>query len=176
MAKCERCGASFFGRRKVKLKDAYICGKCYNELGFDNYLVSDIYTYNEIKDGYEAYWERKNRAYWQNEADKLGLNVEHYKKLNSIGATDLEKKIFGAIYALLCDEEKDADKIEISLGDNGSVCLSVDGVVFITYKADSGVKWIVFENESREKIRIGGAARMNTLAPRIVEAYNFTGA
>lgn len=82
----------------------------------------------------------------------------------------MEVKIFATIYALLNDEGKDADAIEISSGDNGSVNLSIDGEIFISYKADGGVKWIAFENG--EKIRIGGAGRMNSLSPRIIQAFD----
>lgn len=174
MANCVRCGSSFLMKRKVKLKDALICGKCYNELGFDNYLISEMYKWDDIKDGRDAYNDRQNREYWEKEAKKHGLTSPHYRQLTSIGATDMEEKIFVSIYALLKDEGKDADVIEVTSGDNGSVCLSVDGTVFITYKADGGVKWIVFENESPEKIRISGAGRMNSLTPRIVQAFDST--
>lgn len=170
MSKCVRCGNSFLMRRKVTLKDALICGKCYNELGFDNYLVSNTYRWDDIKDGYDAYRERENQKYWTQEAEKRGLNVPHYLKLNSLGATDMEVKIFASIYAQLNDEGKDADAIEISSGDNGSLNLSVNGEIFISYKADSGVKWIAFEDG--EKIRIGGAGRMNSLSPRIIQAFD----
>lgn len=173
MEKCIRCNGSFLTRRKVKLKDAVICGKCYNELGFDNYIISSSYKWDDIKDGYEKYRERENRLYWIKEASKCGLTLPHYRQLNSISATDMEVKIFKAIYAILEDEGKDVDTIEISSGNNGSVSLSVDGTIFITYKADSGVKWIVFENESPEKIRIAGAGRMNSFAPRIVDAFDY---
>lgn len=173
MARCIRCGASFWTHIKVKLKDGYICGKCYKELGFSDFLLKDVHTYDEIKDGYGAYVERKNRQYWGQEAEKVGVTLPHFFQLSSVHATDMEKKIFAAIYAVLYDEGVDADAIEIASGGNGSVSLSVGGTVFITYKADEGVKWIVFENESPDKIRIAGAGRMNSLAPRIIEAYKF---
>lgn len=172
MSKCVRCGNSFLMRRKVTLKDALICGKCYNELGFDNYLISDTYRWDDIKDGYDAYRDRENQKYWIKEAEKRGLTLPHYRQLFSLGATDMEVKIFASIYAQLNDEGKDADAIEISSGDNGSVNLSVNGEIFISYKADGGVKWIAFENG--EKIRIGGAGRMNSLSPRIIQAFDST--
>lgn len=169
MSKCIRCGNSFLMHRKVKLKDAFLCGKCYKELGFDNYLISESYKWDEIKDGYEAYQERKNREFWEGEAHKKGLTLPHFSALNKIGATDTEVKIMSSIYAILKDEGKDAGLIEISAGDNGSVNLSVDGEIFLSYKADGGVKWISFGDE---KIRIGGAGRTNSLAPRIIEAFD----
>lgn len=65
MKNCIRCGKSFFGRRRIRLKDSEICGKCFRELGFDKSYdrLSDIYAYDDIKDGIDAYndlfWKRK---------------------------------------------------------------------------------------------------------------------
>lgn len=171
MSNCVRCGSSSIIRRKVKLKDAIICGKCYKELGFDNYLMPDLYKWDDIKDGYDAYRERENQKYWAGEAEKRGLALPHFRKLNSLGATDMEVKIFASIYAQLKDEGKDTDAVEISSGDNGSLNLSVDGGIFLSYKADGGVKWIALADDF-EKIRIGGAGRINSLAPRIIEAFD----
>lgn len=180
MSKCIRCGKSTVLRGHVSLKDSAICTPCFLSLGFklsDIGLAKMLYSYDDIKDGKEAMDERnraeRNRKYAQKCADKFGLTVPHYHQLSSIGATDMEKKIFSRIHAVLLDDGKDADIIEITAGERGSVALSVGGTVFITYKADEGVKWIVFENESPEKIRIAGAGRMNSLAPRIIAAYDY---
>lgn len=178
MKKCARCGASFLTHMKITLKDAFICGKCAKELGFDRdfYLTSSIYTYDEIKDGREALFNRQiqERIYQSDkeEAYKLGITVKQFRQLEATGPTSMETKIFSTICAILRDEDRDPDLIDVALGDNGSLLLMVDGVIFIRYKSDSGVKWIVFENESEEKIRIAGAARLNSLAPRIAKAYD----
>lgn len=65
MAKCIKCGGSFFGRGKIKLKDAEICFKCFDDLGFDHKV--DVYgsrdlKWDEIKNGRHAYWRNKKRA------------------------------------------------------------------------------------------------------------------
>lgn len=178
MSKCVRCGSSFLGRRKVKLKDADICGKCLKELGFDKHFfyVSNLYSFDKIKDGYETYFNNElNRISYDicvEESKKLGVTPEQYSYLRDIDATNMEKKIFATIYALLEDEGRDADDVGIGLGDNGSVRLMLNGEVFIRYKAADSVKWITFENESPEKIRISGAARLNSFADRIVQAYD----
>lgn len=178
MPKCIRCGKSTILKGHVALKDSAICTPCFLGLGFklnETGYAKTLYTYDDIKDGKAAMQERetaeRNRRYWESEAEKVGLTVPHYRQLYSLDATDMEKKILAQIYAILEDEDKDTEIIDITSGKNGSICLSVDGTIFITYKADSGVKWIVFENESPEKIRIAGAGRMNSLAPRIIQAY-----
>ena len=180
MSKCVRCGKSTFIRGHVSLKDSAICSPCFLSLGFkfgDSALAKSLYSYDDIKDGREKMEERRtaewNQKYIQECADKFDLTVPHYRQLSKIHATDMERKIFSKIYAVLKDDGRDADLIDITLGERGSVCLSLNGTVFITYKADEGVKWIVFENESPEKIRIAGAGRMNSLAPRITAAFDF---
>ena len=175
MAKCVRCGKSFFGRIKIKLADAEICSKCYDELGFDHktgLYIGSTYKWNDIKDGYDAMREKENTKRLAIEAADAGLNLKLYKQLNAAGATDPEKRLLGAICSVLADEGRDIDVIDTALGDNGSLLLMIDGVVFIEYKSDSGVKWIRFDNEGEEKIRITGPARINAMANRIVAAYD----
>ena len=108
----------------------------------------------------------------RSEAEDLGITVKMVRQLDKAGATDPERRILGAICAVLADESRDIDVIDVALGDNGSLLLMIDGVVFIRYKSDAGVKWIAFENEGGEKIRITGPARINAMADRVVEAYD----
>ena len=108
----------------------------------------------------------------RSEAEDLGITIKLVRQLDKAGATDPERRILGAICAVLADESRDIDVIDVALGDNGSLLLMIDGVVFIRYKSDAGVKWIAFENEGGEKIRITGPARINAMADRVVEAYD----
>lgn len=175
MAKCIRCGKSLL-LSKVKLADAEICGKCFDELGFKEYrTVSTLYKYDDIKNGYEEYQNIKNRQYWEQQdradAAEFGVSPLQATQLRRISATDMEKKILGAIDSVLFDEDCDANLLEAALGHNGSVMLMLEGTVIIEYKADAGVKWIRFLNESEDKIKIGGPARMNALGSRIAKAY-----
>ena len=178
MAKCMMCGKSTLVKGHVKLADGAICTPCFLKLGFKltDTATSSTYTYDEIKDGKDAMYQKKAAKaaveYDYKEANKAGLTLKHYRQLEDAGATDMEKKILAAICAVLYDEGRDFEIIDVALGDNGFLLLMLDGTVFIEYKADSGVKWIRFDNEGQEKIRIGGAARMNALASRIVAAYD----
>ena len=179
MAKCIRCGRFGMGviHSAVKLKDKnMICSKCYKELGGsplkDMTTASLLYTYDDIKDGFDAMYERDHASRVAQEAAALGVSYKQYKQLTDAAATDMESNILAMICAILRDEDRDPDQIDVSLGDNGSLLLMLDGVIFIRYKADAGVKWIIFENESPEKIRIAGPGRLNSYAARIVQAYD----
>lgn len=178
MSNCIRCGGSFLTRMKLKLSDGYICRKCFNELGFDKsyYMISNVYSYEDIKDGFDAYYlkqsEKRAKEYYFSESRKLGIAPEQFRQLEDAGPTEMEIKIFSTIAAILRDDGRDPDAIDIGLGENGSLRLMLNGEVFIRYKADGPVKWITFVNESDEKIRISGAGRMNSYASRIVQSYD----
>lgn len=178
MAKCMMCGKSTLIKGHVKLADGAICTPCFLKLGFklSDATTSSLYKYDDIKEGKDVMYRKRAaesalKADYE-EANKIGLALKHYRQLENAGATDMEKKILAAICAVLYDEGRDFEIIDVALGDNGSLLLMLDGTVFVEYKADSGVKWIRFDNEGQEKIRIGGAARMNALASRIVAAYD----
>ena len=175
MSKCVRCGKSFLTRGKIKLADAEICFKCYDELGFDHKIGiygGDSHKWEEIKDGRDAMYAREYAKQNAIEAANLGLTPKLYKQTKDIAMTNLEVKVLRAICSALSDENRDIDVLDAVLGDNGSVLLMIDDVVIIEYKLDEGVKWIRLLNESDEKIRITGAAVINKMADRIVAAYD----
>ncbi len=183
MAKCVRCGRGGMGvlHQAVKLNDGnLICFKCYKELGYDpkaDFMNAYLnISWNAIKDGREAEVARiiaeTNARADADGAAKYGILPKHYRQLDETGSTDNEMKIFAAISAILEDEGCDVKPIDIALNkERGSLLLWLDGVLIIEYKSEPNVKWIVFPHESYEKIRIGGVGRMNSLAPKIVEAY-----
>ena len=178
MAKCMKCGKSTLVKGHVKLSDGAICTPCFLSLGFKirDAATSSQYKYDDIKDGLEAMRhrsiletaERADKA----EAYELGITIKMIRQLDQAGATDPERRLLGAICAVLEDEGRDTDAIDVALGDNGSLLLMIDGVVFVRYKSDAGVKWIAFENEGGDKIRITGPARINAMADRVVQAYD----
>ena len=182
MAKCIRCGRSGMGvlHQAIKLKDKnLICFKCYKELGFEPWkdmtTAPLMYTWDDIKDGKEEMEGRRLgdliMRTSQAEAAKYNLSVRHYKELEAAGASTSEMRIMSAICAVLDDEGCDPDALEISLGPNNSLMVMIDGVVVVQYRSDKDVKWLMLPNESEEKIRITGPAKINTLASRIVQAY-----
>ena len=63
MAKCIKCGGSFLTRGRIRLKDADICFKCFDSLGFnhkDGIYNGKQYRWDDIKDGYYAYRAKEN--------------------------------------------------------------------------------------------------------------------
>lgn len=62
MGKCARCGKESFLFKHFKLKDAEICKKCFRALGFDKSydMITSVYSYEEIKDGLNEYYRKKN--------------------------------------------------------------------------------------------------------------------
>ena len=175
MSKCVRCGGSFLTRGRIKLSDADICFKCYDALGFDHktgIYIGKSYSWDQIKDGYNAMRAREYQEQAEKEARSIGLPLKLYRQINRADATTMEVKILSAICAVLLDESRDIDVMDVALGDNGCLMLMIDGVVFIEYKAADSVKWIRFCNEGDDKLRIAGAGRMNSLAPRIAAAYD----
>ena len=178
MAKCMKCGKSTLVKGHVKLADGAICTPCFMKLGFKlgDVTTSSLYKYDDIKDGKDMMQRRRlsetiDRAD-QEEAEKFGLNLKLVRQLDKAGATDPERRILGAICAVLADEGRDTDAIDAAPGNNGSLLLMIGGTVFIRYKSDEGVKWIALENEGGEKIRISGPGRINSMASRIVQAYD----
>lgn len=175
MAKCVKCGGSFLTRGRIKLADADICFKCFDSLGFDHktgIYTGKTYKWEDIKDGFDAMMAREHAEKNAAKAYNLGLTPKLYKQLNNAEATDPEIRLMSAICALLSDEDRDIDALDVALGHNGSLLVMIDEVVIIEYKSDSGVKWIRFANESEEKLRITGPASLNKYASKIVAAYD----
>ena len=179
MAKCVRCDRGGLGllHSAIRLKDGnFICFKCFKELGYEpkDYITTAPYmlSWNDIKDGRDAAGRKRQLQILEAGANDYGLDQKHYKQLFDADATDNEMKIFKAIMEILEDEDLDTDPLDISLADNGSLHVFLDGVLIIQYKSEPDVKWIIFPHESYEKIRIGGVAKIrNSLAPKVIEAY-----
>lgn len=170
MNKCVRCGGSLLLRGKVRLADAAICFKCFDELGFDHktgIYTGSLYKWDDIKDGVRAYWNIKNAE----TAASKGLSLSHWSQLSAARATDLEEKLFSAMCAIWEDEGCDVSRLVIAPGERGSLLVLLDGTVVLQYKGERQVRWILFP-DSPEKVRIGNSARINGLAKRLVSAYN----
>ena len=146
MKKCERCGCSFLTHRKVKLKDAYICGKCFKELGFgrDYYLISDSYYYDDIKDGYSAYHKK-----WRKEIMLKALQEEPLVT-SSLDPKDLlcteeERDIFDYIKDVFEDNGFNSETLEFKrLSKNYLTAEYNETWDIARFKFTYGAKWISF--------------------------------
>lgn len=177
MAKCIRCGGSFLTRGKVKLKDELICGKCFKELGFTDktdVIVSSLYSYNDIKDGKDAYqqkkWAKQREENDIAEAKRLGLFYSDYRTLSDLDCEDGEMRIIEKICAVLDDEGCDTSKIEYEREPGSTLSAFVGDKKLYELKFTKDVKWIRI-GDDEEKNRIGNAAGINKLVGKLVEAY-----
>ena len=182
MSKCVRCGRSGMGvlHQALKLNDGgRICFRCYRELGGDPFrdlgTSHILYSWDDIREGFGALSDRRMadliRRTNESEAARFSLDTGIYRQLETAAATDPEKRLVSAVCAVLSDEGCDLSSLAVAPGENGSLLVMVDGVVMLQLKSDSGVKWIMLPHESGEKIRISGPARINAMAPRILQAY-----
>ena len=156
-------------RGRIRLEDADICFKCFDDLGFDHktgIYTGSLYKWEDIKDGIQSVWDKQNAK----TAASMGLTFPHWKQLTAAFATDLEFKLFSAMCAIWKDERCDVSALSISPGENGSLLVLLDDVVVLEYKGEPQVRWILFP-DSEKKVRIGNSARINGLADRIVSAY-----
>ena len=169
MAKCIRCGGSFLTRRRVKLKDAEICGKCYRELGFENYLVSDSYKYDEIKDGYDAYRinERKKEI---KDAVISSVSVNIVGDEKDLVCTEEERMVFEEIKKML-----GTDELKLVRKSDNYVSAVVGEWDLVRIKYTNRAKWVIFPLVSNEKIRMESPEDVQEMASYIsdsVAVYN----
>lgn len=146
MKTCIRCGKSFFGRRRIRLKDSEICGKCFRELGFDKSYdrLSDIYAYDDIKDGIDAYSERRCR---QDVSDAVASSVS----VTMTGAqerdlicTEEEREIFEAIRSVLADRGADLSPLRLVRVSDNYLTAKYGDWDLARIKYTIGAKWIQF--------------------------------
>ena len=136
MAKCIRCGGSFLKNRKIKLKDAVICAKCFQELGFDksDYKFGDLWEYDEIKNGLE------------NATPTLtgSVNVTYGGKQRDLVCTEEEREIYDTVLEFFEGNGLDTDPLDfIRISDN-YVTIKYGEWDLIRCKFTVRAKWLVF--------------------------------
>lgn len=154
MSKCIRCGGSFLTRRRIKLKDAEICGKCFQELGFDKsyYLISQQYAYDDIKDGLSMYYANKQKEAAIDEIIAAKpIRFADYGQERERIATEGELAMFGILKKMVNDPNL---KLIQKSDQYVSVVLGEYDLARIKYTPRA--KWIVFPLSERrsEKLRI----------------------
>lgn len=142
MSKCKRCGASFLVRKRVQLKDADICWKCFKELGFEkrDLLTASVYLFDEIKDGAANYYASKIKQRYTDEIIRTkSLVVSNYGQERDLVCTEEERKISDIISNEFEDEllslvRVSDDYVTIKRGDWDIVRL----------KYTNRAKWLMF--------------------------------
>lgn len=177
MAKCVKCNGSFLTRGKIKLKDAYICFKCCDDLGFDHktmVLTGSLYSWDDIKDGADAYnkrsWAKRKKEFAREEADRLGLYFADYQTLSDLECIDNEMKAVERVCALLEDEGCSSKKISYEREPGEPLNAFLGDTLLYQLKYTKDVKWIRIGADD-EKNRITGPAGINKLVGKLVEQY-----
>lgn len=152
MSKCVRCGGSFLTRRKIKLKDAEICGKCYKELGFDNPLTSDLYKWEDIKDGRDAY-RLKEKKKQIKEAVLSSITITGTGPRELI-CTEEEREIFNHIFKAFEDNGRDTDELVLVRKSDNYVTVVYNEWDLLRIKFSQNAKWILFPILDRSDARI----------------------
>lgn len=177
MAKCIRCGKSTLVRGHVKLADAAICTPCWKSLGFKltETASSDSYRYDDIKDGRDAYdqrrWAASQAKFNEAESERLGLYYADYDTLDALDCSDNEMRTVERICALLEDEDCKTRRISYEREPGAPLSAYIGDKKLFELKYTKDVKWIrIGDNE--DKHRITGPAGINKLVDKLIEAYN----
>lgn len=154
MSKCIKCGGSFLTRRRIKLKDAEICGRCFRELGFDNsdIIIAHSFAYDEIKDGRSMYYANKQKKAAIDEIIAAKpIRFADYGQERERIATEGELKIFEVLRSI-----SDGADLELVRKSNEYVSVVLGEYDLARIKYTPRAKWIVFPlSEHRtEKLRI----------------------
>ena len=177
MAKCIRCGKSTLVRGHVKLADGAICTPCWKSLGFKltETASSDSYRYDDIKDGRDAYdqkrWAASQAKFNEAESERLGLHYADYDTLDALGCIDYEMRTVERICALLEDEGCRTNRISYEREPGAPLSAYVGDKKLFELKYTKDVKWIRIGDDD-EKHRIAGPAGINKLVNKLIEAYN----
>lgn len=145
MSKCIRCGGSFLLRGKTKLKDAEICTKCFRELGFDKGydLISELYSYEEIKDGIDKYYEnQQKKELIEALKDDPPFKISGAGNYEHVEATDGEIEMFDVIESILDGCELPAPLV-LTRKSSGYVTAAVGEWDLARLKFTDRAKWIV---------------------------------
>ena len=183
MAKCIRCGGSFLTRFKVKLKDAYICRQCTLELGFDKdfYLRSSLYSWDDIKDGKDAYLLKQEKKKIKQEAILNAVNsvrMAHYGEERDLICTEQEREIFDIIKDMFRGLGYDDSLLSLVRVSDSYVTAKVEPWDIARIKYTNRAKWVFFPTSEKGKVNITSPDDVETLKDQltrtveIIEKYD----
>lgn len=170
--KCKRCGSIF--RPAIILKDGRICIKCYKELGFN--VKQDIggpakYTYDEIKDGYDAMMNARIAKRIRSVAIE-SIQVKGAGRDRELNATDNEHKSYDIIKQIINDAGLDTDKISLVRKSDNYLSVVAFGSDLCRFRCGQKTQWFMFPFISNEKIKVEDLSRLTELSDHIVNSYN----
>lgn len=171
MAKCAKCGKSIIVGKKVQLKDAIVCGSCFKALSLNRVSYPEMYSFEEIKDGFDVLVQR-NKAKKEAQVKAIvenGLKFANYGQKREVNATDGEAemfdilcKIFPEVNFELC--RKSDDYVTAMLGEWD----------VIRFKCSDRAKWVMFPVlEKPKKHYIDGPRYLEDYEASIKECVDF---
>lgn len=168
MSKCIRCGSSFLTRRKVQLKDAEICGKCFKQLGFDksDLLTAAIYPYEAIKDGKAAYYANKRKKALRDEAvASAKVTITGSGRERDLVCTEEERMIFEEL-ELICADLELPEPLRLVRVSDAYVSAKIGDWDLARIKYTPRAKWIVLP------VLEAGAVKHPIEAPEDVNSFS----
>ena len=170
MTRCVKCNGSFLTRGKIKLKDAYICFKCADALGFDHKtlaLTGSLFSWDDVKDGYEAYLVNKRKTEMKETAlSSVSVTMKDSKR--DLECTEAESEIYENICEML-----GAEDLQLVRKSNDYVTIAVNDIDAIRFKCTNRAKWIhcLYSNEGKLPIsRPDDVARLSDLIAQSVKS------
>ncbi len=168
MKKCARCGGSFLTRFKITLKDNYICKKCADELGWENdfYLRSKLYTYDEIKDGKDAYILNRRKKELK-DALLSSVSVKMSGGERSLICTEEERKMYDIICGMFEASGLDPEQLEFKRVSDNYLTIKIEPWEITRIKYTNRAKWIMFPSIGGERIYIEDPEDVQEMADKL---------
>ena len=185
MAKCVKCGRGGMGilHQAIKLNDGnLICHKCYKELGGSPYKDMTIapirYSYNDIKDGFEAYHAKQQKQQIKKAVlDSVSVRVVGGGRGHDLICTEEEREIYDTIRSLCDDANYDSERLSLVRRNDEYVTIimtSDDGspLELARLKYTVRAKWIRFCPDFK-KIELIDTEDITNYTELIYAAYAF---
>lgn len=175
MEKCLRCGKTLLFKG-VKLADGRLCYKCFEELGFDKGMREYSWTnsYEDIKDGYQAYIEKKylsDEPATKETVAMSGLQFAHYGEERDVDATEEEQAIFDHLISILDENGCETDLIRLVRRSSNYISASIDETDVARFKYTKRAKWILFPSTGNDKVQLE-STDLQDLTEMIMDSYN----
>lgn len=142
MSNCIRCGSGFLMRKRIQLKDADICGKCFKELGFDkrDLLTAAVYEYEKIKNGKTEYYAGAIKDQIRDDVvNSVSVSVTGAGAERDLVCTEEEREIFDRIV-----DEFPEDGLRLVRVSDNYVSVKRGDWDIVRMKFTNRAKWLMF--------------------------------
>ena len=161
MGKCIRCGKEAFLFKNFELQDGEICKKCFRALGFDKSydMITSVYSYEEIKDGLDEYYRKKNEKAKQKKSpsrpkltpeqvdfimDHIDLSVKMTGGEKPLDANEEEQQIFEVLCSMYKIYGKDPEELNLVRFSDNYLSVKLNESDLARFRYGKRTKWIMF--------------------------------